>query len=220
LGGSDSAAYGVNESGSIVGAAATSGNAATQAFLYRNGAMTSLGTLGGTNSVAMAINEVEEIAGSSSTSGNAATHAFLFQSGTMIDLNTRLPDGSGWVLESATAINSSGDIAGVGTINGERHAYRLSVPVALTLSPNGALSLTDSNIPRGGVQVGRSITFVTSLNAPQDANAHNIVITDTMQGPIEIVGARSYQGNPCTVDGAVVTCRIPVLGPLTSFAAW
>ena len=216
LGGS-SEGLGVNDGDEVVGRS-TLASGATHAFLYSGGTMRDLGTLGGRNSEAAGINDTSQVVGMSEVAGASGTHAFLYQNGTMIDLNTRLPDGSGWVLESATAINSSGDIAGVGTINGERHAFRLSPPVTLTLFLGGALSLLDSNVPRGGVQVGRSITFVTSLNAPQDANAHNIVITDTMQGPIEIVGARSYQGNPCTVDGAVVTCRIPVLGPLTSFA--
>ena len=81
----------------------------------------------------------------------------------MTDLNSRLPAGSGWVLEAATAINDSGEIVGWGRHNGVRHAYRLSPPVKLALLSFGALSQEDSNLPPGGVQVGRNVTFVTSV---------------------------------------------------------
>ena len=65
------------------------------------------------------------------TSAAAGTHAFLYERGTMTDLNSRLPAGSGWVLEAATAIDDSGEIVGWGRHNGVRHAYRLSPPVKL-----------------------------------------------------------------------------------------
>ena len=110
----------------------------------------------------------------------------------MTDLNSRLPAGSGWVLEAATAINDSGEIVGWGRNNGLRHAYRLSPPVRLSLRSGGALTQEDSNLPRGGVQVGRNVTFVTSVEVASDGTARNIVFTDTMSGPIEIVGVRLY----------------------------
>ncbi len=46
LGGSDSYAYGINDSGQIVGGSYTS-SGDYHAFLYANGAMADLGTLGG-----------------------------------------------------------------------------------------------------------------------------------------------------------------------------
>lgn len=43
------------------------------------------------------------------------------------DLNTLIPEGSGWSLGTATAINNAGQIAGVGiNPNGEMHAYLLT----------------------------------------------------------------------------------------------
>ena len=74
----------------------------------------------------------------------------------MADLNTRLPPGSGWVLESANAINVVGEIAGVGTINGERHAFLLTMPVQLRVTNIGIFD-DEGNLPRPGVEVGRSI---------------------------------------------------------------
>ena len=48
-GGTQSCAYGINNSGQVVGSAETSGGA-DHAFLYSGGSMQDLGTLGGTNS--------------------------------------------------------------------------------------------------------------------------------------------------------------------------
>jgi len=46
------------------------------------------------------------------------TGAMLFCDGDVVDLNTRIPAGSGWVLEDAVAINDRGQIAGTGTREG------------------------------------------------------------------------------------------------------
>jgi hypothetical protein len=46
----------------------------------------------------------------------------------MHDLNDYLPEGSPWVLTSATAINDNGQIAGNGTISGEAHAFLMNLP--------------------------------------------------------------------------------------------
>ena len=75
--------------------------------------MTDLGTLGGPNSEATGLNYVgsTQVVGTSDVAGGG-THAFVYERGTMTDLNSRLPAGSGWVLEAATAINDSGEIVG------------------------------------------------------------------------------------------------------------
>ena len=94
--------------------------------LLPGGVMRDLGTLGGTNSEATGLNAVfSQVVGTSDITGGG-THAFLYEHGTMTDLNSRLPAGSGWVLEAATAIDDSGEIVGWGRHNGLRHAYRLS----------------------------------------------------------------------------------------------
>lgn len=303
LGGSNSAAYAINDAGDIVGSASTTNNAATRAFLYRNGAMTQVGgTFGGTNSVATAINQFGGIAGYASTAGNGSTraflleggvmtnlgtlggaseatamndadevvgrsvltsgarhafyysggalidigtlgganseatginnwsqvvgfsdvtsggtHAFIYQAAALHDLNTLLPAGSGWVLEAATAINDAGEIAGYGTHNGVRHAFRLAAPATIRLSPFGAISQSDSNIPRNGVQVGRNVTFVTSISAG-DATARDITFTAAVSGPVQIASVHTYQGVAvCTTAGNSVTCSVPALGPITVF---
>ena len=44
----------------------------------------------------------------------------------MLDLNDYIPTGSGWELQIAYDINSSGQIVGSGRINGKVHAFLLT----------------------------------------------------------------------------------------------
>src|SRR5204862_432883 len=79
LGGSQSAAYAINDVGDIVGSATTTGDAATRAFLYRNGTMVDLNTFlpagsGWVLEAATAINSAGEIAGYGRIGGHR--HAF------------------------------------------------------------------------------------------------------------------------------------------------
>lgn len=115
-------AYDINESGLVVGESSnfTSG-AAVQ--WQKSGAGTwiisNLGNLGGPFSRAHAVNNRGQIVGESQyTGGGTAFHAALWQCGSAIDLNSRIPAGSGWVLEAATGINDLGEIVGYGRLNG------------------------------------------------------------------------------------------------------
>jgi probable HAF family extracellular repeat protein len=214
--GGTSEALGISDIGDIVGRSAVA-SGAMHAFVYSGGVMTDIGTLGGVNSQANAVNANGQVVGTSELPGTSTTHAFTYDRGVMIDLNTKLPSDSGWVLETATGINLSHDIVGTGIHNGVRHAYRLSPPATLRLSIGGALTQSESNLPRNGVQVGRHLVFIDSISEGADANAHDIVYTDTVTGPVEVTSAASVQGNRCSVSGRTVTCRIAVLGPGFTF---
>jgi probable HAF family extracellular repeat protein len=124
LGGIFSIAKGINEHGTIVGSA-TLANGEEHAFLFRDGMMADLGTLGGTYSLANQINNHGQAVGLSRIA-SGELHAFLWGDSVMTDLNNLIPAGSGWILVEATAINKAGQIAGVGTINGQTRAFLLT----------------------------------------------------------------------------------------------
>ncbi len=124
LGGIFSIAKGINDHGSIVGSS-TLASGDEHAFLFRDGTMTDLGTLGGTYSLANQINNHGQAVGLSRIA-SGELHAFLWEDGVMTDLNNLIPAGSGWILVEATAINKAGQIAGVGTIGGQTHAFLLT----------------------------------------------------------------------------------------------
>jgi probable HAF family extracellular repeat protein len=99
-GGNRSEAYGINDSGQVVGWAQVDG-AAYHAFLYSGGTMQDLGTFGGASSQAYGINDSGQIVGWAQTSGGAQ-HAFLYSGGSMQDLG----------LGQAFGINDSGQAVG------------------------------------------------------------------------------------------------------------
>ena len=138
-----SGALHINNSGQVVGSASDfSGN--SHAFLYSNGTMTDLGTLGGTSSGAAGINLLGQVVGYAQDS-SGDNQAFLYSNGAMSDLNTLVP-GSGWEMESANAINDSGQIAGWGVNpSGQVDEFLLtpeSVPEASTVTMLGTGLLT------------------------------------------------------------------------------
>lgn len=141
-GGSASFAIGLNDFAQVVGYS-DSAQSIGEAFLWTPDAgMFSLGMLpGGKWSYAAAVNECGQVVGSSDSAmskhhsfvkrngrlASNAAHAFIWSSyAGLIDLNGRItPARPGWLLTDARAINSFGQIAGIGTINGHTHAFLL-----------------------------------------------------------------------------------------------
>jgi probable HAF family extracellular repeat protein len=145
-GGSFSAATDLNDFGFVVGDAdSAQSRGQVYAFLWtQNDGMRDLGTLpGGRWSSAAAVNEFGQVVGASDSAtsvshgfkrhrnGRAtsnASHAFIWGADVgMLDLNELIiPAQSGWLLIDAHAINLSGQIVGIGTINGQTHAFLLT----------------------------------------------------------------------------------------------
>jgi probable HAF family extracellular repeat protein len=107
--GNDSAAFGINTAGQVVGQANSSVSGSDQAFLWaKTPGMVDLGNLGGASSVANAINASGHVAGQSDLA-DGFTAGFLWTpSGGMQNIGT-LPGGQ---QSGANAINTSGEIAG------------------------------------------------------------------------------------------------------------
>ena len=205
--GGKSVANAVSPSEQIAGTL-TLADGRTHAFRFANGARVDLGTLGGgASSEGFGINARGDVVGTSDTAGSGR-HAFLWRNDAMTDLNTLLPAGSGWILQSASAISDGGQIVGTGTLNGVTRGFLLTPPFKLTLWPFGAHSLEDSNLPRGA-EVGRKISFVFSAQVAIDEGVtlYGTRVTDTLSGPAEYVSAYSDDAT-CQVTSKVVTCDL------------
>jgi probable HAF family extracellular repeat protein len=127
LGGAWSQAYAINNKGQVAGLAYTK-NGSAHAFLANCAAcpMKDLGTFAGNTSTvwAFGINDSGVVVGQSTFAGTY--HAFVYSGGKIKDLNTMIPAKSGWVLIEGDSINASGQIVGMGTINGQEHGYLLT----------------------------------------------------------------------------------------------
>jgi probable HAF family extracellular repeat protein len=186
-------ALGLNDSGNIVGWGYTS-SSVQHAYFWNNtnNPAVDLGTLGGIES--------GQIVGWSDV-GGGASHAALWMnsSSAAIDLNTLIPTNSGWTLESATAINDSGEIVGYGIINGHTHAF------AMVLSAPGDLfiALVGANV---------QLTFSTSTNEFYDVQrADDLVTNDWSTIASNITGTGSTITN-IDVGGATVPQRFYRVG--------
>jgi len=113
-----SAAYGINEAGTIVGDGELANGSFRGIIWSPNGNMTLLGTLGGTSSQATGINNDGEVVGFASIA-SGYQHAFSMLDGLMMDLGT-LGGSSSY----AYGVNDSGEIVGYSWLaDGAQHAF-------------------------------------------------------------------------------------------------
>lgn len=161
LGGSDSEAMAVNDSGEVVGQASLA-DGSVHAFSAIGAMMTDLGSLGG-SSYAYDINDSGEIVGYSWLSGSGGdTHAFLYENGAMVDLNS-LIDTAGWELIAAYGINNAGQIVGEGLYQGQEQAFLLD-PIASVSSPGGVGQVSTPDPGTGTLAViGVGLLFLSRV---------------------------------------------------------
>ena len=143
LGGNTAEGNGINNQGDVVGDSFRNASINEIAVLWpASGGVADLGTFGGLTSSARDINNHRQIVGYA-LNASGAPRAFLSDAGAaLVDLNTLLPADSGWVLQSANAINDAGQIVGEGTLNGEPRAFLLTPPVASDTTPPVISSVT------------------------------------------------------------------------------
>ncbi len=128
-----STAYGVNSSGTVVGSSQTSPTSTFFPSVYTPGSgagsgMVNVALSGSAGGELDGINGSGQAVGYSFDSTNTNV-AILYSGGVTSDLNTLISPTSGWTLTGATAISSTGYIVGVGTYNGTSNVAFELVPV-------------------------------------------------------------------------------------------
>ena len=140
LGGTDGAAYLINDHGQIMGQFYANGGAAVDPILWQaDGTPVDLGTLGGTYGNPWFMNNRGQVVGNSNLAGDATHHGFLWDRGTLTDLATLGGDNS-----EANSVNDSGVVVG-----------RADVPGSLThhgvvwTRKHGVMTTTDLGVIGG-----------------------------------------------------------------------
>jgi probable HAF family extracellular repeat protein len=164
LGIDPSFAFGINNSGQVVGYSITKPRGAApaaHAALYNNGTVIDLGTLGGNSSRANGINDPGQIVGESLTA-DGATHAALFVGGKVIDLGTL-----GGRNSYATSINKSGQVVGSSYLSGNNIHYHAALFANGDVTDLGSLggssdaqSINDSGVAVGSADTGKGFHAV------------------------------------------------------------
>jgi probable HAF family extracellular repeat protein len=109
----------LNDVGQCAGVSLNAESGRIEAFRQEDGHRTMLGTLGGSFSIARGINNRGDVVGGSLTEGDENFHGFLCRGKNLYDLNDFLDPEAGWELIQALAINSKGEIIGIGSQDGE-----------------------------------------------------------------------------------------------------
>ncbi|HWZ97695.1 MAG TPA: hypothetical protein VN025_08040 [Candidatus Dormibacteraeota bacterium] len=219
IGGITAMGAGLNDNGKVVGTATYPDGEIHATRFEGTGAYTDLGNLkcviqdpitllpgialacinGQGNSAASAINNFGQIVGNSDTQTDGQ-HALLYLNGRLRDLNWYIPANSGWVLQTATAINDAGEIVGNGTHNGVRAGY--------LLTPNCATDVTDSiSVARGGFSFSPVVhkfgQFITITNT----GSVDIV------GPIKIAIDNLSSNAKAQSTTGITSCIAPLNSP-------
>lgn len=176
LGGSTATAYGINDSGQIVGEAQTS-FAWHHAFVWQDGVMQDLGTLGDqtAGSQARAINSVGAIAGYAQASSTTPNHAVVWQDGTPTDLGL-LP---GRTSSYAYGLNNLGQVVGLSRRT-DNHAFIWQDGVMQDLNdlaqlPTGVVLAQAYAISDGGVIVGQTCNFLEECPGSVSPRAYALI---------------------------------------------
>ena len=112
-----SAAYGINDAGTVVGDGRLDNGTFRGLIWNTDGSVTTLGTLGGSSSQAMGVNNSGEVVGFASLA-SGYQHAFALIGGSMLDLGTL--GGSSY----AYRVNDSGEVVGYSYLaGGDQHAF-------------------------------------------------------------------------------------------------
>ncbi|HXJ56569.1 MAG TPA: HYR domain-containing protein [Verrucomicrobiae bacterium] len=153
LGGANSLATSVSDSGYVVGySEIVGGSVDFHAFLRAGSGLIDLGTLGGSLSSASAVNNVGRVIGDSTIAGDLENHAFFYD-GTLHDLGT-----FGGSYSTAAALNDSGLVTGESGVSAmESHAFLFDGTTVHDLGTLGGTFSSGYSINEAGDVAGDSL---------------------------------------------------------------
>jgi probable HAF family extracellular repeat protein len=126
LGGDNGSAAWINDGGHVAGEADLAADGIHHAFLWKNGVMQDLKPAGNAPcSNAFSLNSSDQVVGNSTDCHGTGLGATLWDRGSIVDLNSFVPPGSGIFLRECVFINDQGEIAVVGSLSGNDHAFVL-----------------------------------------------------------------------------------------------
>ena len=200
IGGSPVGVAGINDAGEIVGwGVFPNAPQKEEAFFWRKGVATDLGTLGDCYAVAHTINSASQVVGLAYSftpglpgfpcEGNDA-RAFLWEKGSTVDLNTLIPHGSSLELSDAMDINDRGEIDGIGVPPGVPSINFVTQGHGFLLIP------CDENHPNlegcdYSLTDGSASTNLASKVASTESTANQISTPDVVRRLLRASGLRS-----------------------------
>jgi probable HAF family extracellular repeat protein len=199
-----SAACAIDEFGRVGGDSSFGG--ATHAFRYDSGPMVDLDTFGSPWSTTNAVANSVSVGSFTINPGTGDTHAFV-QSGTdpTLDLNDQLVPNTGWVLVEALAVNSTGQIAGDGYVNGTFGVFRATPSASDTTAPLiSGVTATPSTVSMvNGQLVNVAVDFMATDDSGQIPTCQlsasgpgvegvDFAVTGPHSGNVKAVGGRTY----------------------------
>jgi len=152
-----SSAADINDAGVIVGWVLTSDRTEHLA-IWDSGTISDLGTLQGKRTFGQGINNAGDVVGST-MSWIGVDSAFVRLAGSEIaDLNAMLPPESPWHLQSAEAINNTGQITGYGRLRGFTQSFLLT-PISMWLTMQSPDASGEQRLVVAGATPGAMVSF-------------------------------------------------------------
>jgi probable HAF family extracellular repeat protein len=163
LGGTQSNALGINNSGQVVGSATLTGDTTYHATLWQSGSTTpiDLGTLGGNYSAAIGINDVGQVVGTASILDNRNSGSNQNQAALWLPGYTKVTDlGAN---SAAVAINVKGEVVGYGPPVNQAVMWQSGTTTQIGLNYPSVYTSSANAINASGQVVGFD---VISSNSP------------------------------------------------------